>query len=254
MLKEYFKIDKELVKTKFQNCLETYHDEAIVQKKIAENLFFMINEKIQQADRILEIGCGSGFLTDKLVKSFPESFFFINDIVDEYINVVERLNNKKMMYICEDMDIMEIPENLDLVVSASAIQWSDDLAKLISRVSKKLRKGGYFIFSSFGFRNFYQISDLAESSLKYFSRDELEEMMSDFTNFEYSCEEITIYFDKAIDILRHQKNTGVNALPLKEMNAGKLMKFLREYEQKYSSVDGVPLTYNPIYIAARKND
>ena len=58
-------IDKKLVRDRFSKNLEKYNEHARIQKRMAERLFSFIPEK--KYKRILEIGCGTGFLT-KLVK------------------------------------------------------------------------------------------------------------------------------------------------------------------------------------------
>ena len=59
---------------------------------------------------------------------------------------------------------------------------------------------------------------------------------------------IKIYFDNPVDIIKHFKLTGVNALKEVSLTKSRLKEFEEEYGKKYSQGDKVYLTYNPVYI------
>ena len=57
--------DKELVRKRFCGAAEHYDAEALVQKNMAERLALLVRElvPVERVRRVLEIGCGTGFLT-----------------------------------------------------------------------------------------------------------------------------------------------------------------------------------------------
>ena len=60
-------INKELMRDRFAKNLDSYNDNAKVQKRMAEKLITMVKNKAPQ--KILEIGCGTGFLTELINKN-----------------------------------------------------------------------------------------------------------------------------------------------------------------------------------------
>ena len=54
-------IDKNLVHKRFAKNLENYNENAKIQKRMAERLLAFV--KNRSPKKILEIGCGTGFLT-----------------------------------------------------------------------------------------------------------------------------------------------------------------------------------------------
>ena len=62
----------------------------------------------------------------------------------------------------------------------------------------------------------------------------------------------TLYFDKPIDVLKHIKSTGANALTEYKFTKSSLNDFELKYKRLYSQNNKVILTYNPIYILLNK--
>ena len=85
-------INKELIIQRFSKSLTTYNDEAIIQKKIICKLTEYIKalKLDNHYDNVLEIGCGTGLLTEKIGELFSPKNLFLNDICDDVKNY---LNN-----------------------------------------------------------------------------------------------------------------------------------------------------------------
>ena len=59
-------MDKELIKKRFKKSLKTYNSHATVQNSMTDNLVCtLIKLKGDNFDNILEIGCGTGYLTKR---------------------------------------------------------------------------------------------------------------------------------------------------------------------------------------------
>ena len=62
----------------FSDNVEGYHDKAIIQRKVSKSLADIL-PKLENP-RILEVGCGTGILTEFLIKKYPNASFEITDI------------------------------------------------------------------------------------------------------------------------------------------------------------------------------
>jgi malonyl-CoA O-methyltransferase len=69
-------IDKQLLQKRFSKSAETYDQYANVQKAMARRLMGQLDLQHWQGRgtvSILEVGCGTGYLTSLLCKKFPDA-------------------------------------------------------------------------------------------------------------------------------------------------------------------------------------
>lgn len=77
-------VDKAEVKCRFRRSVESYEDNAYVQKAIVNRLYELLQDHLSYTPRkVLEIGCGTGLLTRKLLTALSSGQLFINDLVEE---------------------------------------------------------------------------------------------------------------------------------------------------------------------------
>ena len=250
------KIDKQLVKERFLNSVDTYDSNAIVQKNMAQELIRALIEKAgNNFDNILEIGSGTGLLTKEIVEALDFEKLVTNDFSSDYNGIIKGIFtdiNFNYQFIKGDAEfIFDFPENNNLIISNATFQWFEDVIEFLNRMHNALDNNGVIAFTTFGVDNFYEVNKIQKISLAYTSADEIIEKVSD--NFElifrHSSKE-KLYFSSPIKVLQHIKNTGVNSI--KGDATIKPKKFISEYENQFTSEKGVSLTYNPIYIILKK--
>ncbi len=228
----------------FGKIKETYNKNAIVQEKMAKKLFRVIENFSHSPLKLLEIGCGTGFLTRQLVEKF-EGEIFLNDInpnQTEFNNVAFLQGD-----ICE----IEIPDSVDLIASNAVFQWINNLESLFLKLRSSLAPGGILAFSTFGLQNYKQFGEFG--ALNYLDLSELERILtkSSFKILHLEEELMSLYFNSPNDVLNHIKTTGVSTFGGSGLwTYGMLKKFEETYIQKYSDNNGVELTYHPIYVCA----
>ena len=83
-------MNKELIKLRFQKNLNTYSQNAYIQLKMAKRLLSFLPEK--EYKRILEIGCGSGLLTQLANEKLSFDKYIANDIVDNCEKFIKEIN------------------------------------------------------------------------------------------------------------------------------------------------------------------
>ena len=250
------RIDKQLVKDRFLNSVDTYDSNAIVQKKMAEELMRVLIEKSgNKFENILEIGSGTGLLTKEIVESLEFDKLVTNDFSADYNGIIKGIFtdfNFNYEFIKGDAEfIFDFPENNNLIISNATFQWFEDVIEFINRMHNVIEKDGVIAFTTFGVDNFYEVNKIQKVSLAYTSADEIIKKVAD--NFEviykHSSKE-KLYFSSPIKVLQHIKNTGVNSI--KNNVTIKPKKFVSEYENQFTTEKGVSLTYNPIYIILKR--
>lgn len=237
-------MNKDLIQKRFAKNLDTYNDNAKIQKKMAERLLSFLDRK--DFDDILEIGCGTGFLTQLVNEKFSFKTYTANDIVESCEKYVKEIN-PKINFIPADIEkaVENSDKKYDLIISNAAFQWVENLESFIKLLVSKLNDGGVLLFSTFGPENFREVNFVLGKTLPYYSANELQEIIKDYKNI-VEQEMHVMAFKTPKDILKHIKSTGVNALEMVSWTKTDMQKFENGYNNFCS---GIPtLTYHPIYV------
>lgn len=246
-------IDKLLVKKRFEKTLETYDENAIIQNYMGNKLVELL--KRHQGDsfaRVFEFGVGSANLTRLITENLSTEELFLNDIVKESKSWANKYA-EDFEFLEGDVEKIDFPNDLDLVISNAAIQWVD-FDKLLDKIAESLKSGASFAFSTFGQDNFLEISKIFGTGLNYLPLDILEEKLKKhFEILHIGEDKIELDFPNPKEVLNHIRHTGVNCCGKKSLYKSTLISFEQEYKNLFSTQDGVKLTYHPICVVAKKN-
>ena len=115
-------IDKSRVALRFAQAGQSYTEHAIAQKQICQHLMQLMLDHLQTQHqaRVLEIGCGSGNLSHLLLQNLQIDRLILNDIYAE----VQRhfAQQQQIEWRIGDIEQLELPTQLNLVTSSSALQ------------------------------------------------------------------------------------------------------------------------------------
>ena len=248
-------VNKALVAQRFAKAGQSYIEHAVVQKQISAQLFEYLKQYCPQSlPSVLEIGCDSGNLTHLFESYFQVDQLCLNDLyadVDQHF-----LNFKHVNWLIGDIEQLELPLELDAVVSSSALQWMTDLPALLQRIYDALKPKGYLGFSTFGENNLIEIKQLTGQGLNYYSLEALQQQLQE-NGFEILLIQQAYkqaYFDHPKSVLQHLKATGVTATATSHRwTKQSLQQFYSDYQQFYDE-QGFRLTYHPIYVIARRKE
>lgn len=241
-------MNKSLIKKRFAKNLATYNDNAVVQKRMAEKLCSLL--KNSKYEKVLEIGCGTGLLTEILSKQISYKTYIANDLIEsceEYINRID----SNLIFSAGDVEknVAQNTNKYDLIISNAVFQWIDDIGGLISKLYNSLEDGGCLFFSTFGDENFCEISSILGTMLKYRSRKNFEEILQKY-KYEIYEEKIVLDFATPVDVLNHIKKTGVNAISEVHWTKTDMQNFVSKYNNL--TENSPKLTYNPLYVVIKK--
>jgi len=231
----------------FAKAQKSYNQNAIAQKEMAKKLFKVLGNFSPTPFKLLEIGSGTGFLTEHLM-TLSASEVFLNDINPNQTGFSD------VTFLQGDICEIEIPRELDLIASNAVFQWVDNLDMLLSKLRPALKGGGMLAFTTFGPQNYKQFD--AQTPLNYPSLSELERMLNknSFEILHLEEELATLYFTNAREVLEHIRATGVTTFlnsPKGLWTKDSLKAFEEAYLEQNSDANGVELTYHPIYCCAR---
>nr|WP_217488193.1 malonyl-ACP O-methyltransferase BioC [Acinetobacter lactucae] len=245
-------MNKNLVAQRFAKAGQSYSEHAVVQKQICQNLTRLLQQFCpSMMSRVFEIGCGSGNLTRLITASFQIEELILNDL---YTDVQQHFNSHESLeWLIGDVETLELPQQLDMIVSGSALQWMQDLSRLLKRCNEALVDQGWLCFSTFGFKNLLEIKELTGQGLSYWSFESWNSALTQagFEILHLSESEAQLYFDSPKDVLQHLKATGVTATAQHRWTKQTLQQFYQDYD-RFKCAEGYSLTYHPIYCIARR--
>lgn len=249
--------DKQLIKNRFQSNFKRYDRIALIQKYVSDELAGLAKEYAAgiKPRRVLEIGAGTGFLTERLSPLWPDAEWFINDISPATKEFAGRfVQSADTSFLIGDAEKIELPENLDAIVSSSTIQWFEDPGAFLEKLPGHLNDKGYLFLSTFGPENFNEVRAVTGNGLDYKSREELEAILrgAGFKILHTIEKKEFLYFDIPVDVLYHIKLMGLNAITKEKWTSRRLNAFSEKYKKFFSTNDTVKLTYHPVLLAAQK--
>lgn len=229
----------------FEKAKSTYRKNAVVQKQMAKFLVYSLIKNCGNLyNEILEIGSGTGFLTDEIKNNLTFKKIILNDITDNYTNF------EPDNFIKGDILNVKIPNNLDLIISNAVFQWIVDYNLLFKKLHSSLKKGGILCFSTFGEKNFIQIKNITGIGLDYPDfRKTVQKAGFEILFFEEELQ--TLYFNNIKELLEHIKFTGVKT-ENKIWTKKDFKNFEENYLKNYKDDMGFELTYHPCYYILKK--
>lgn len=248
-------LDKGLIRKRFEMAWDTYDGEATVQDRIAGNLMALATRFLDEPiyGKVLELGCGTGLLTRKFCTAFQVSDLFLNDLCLNLEPRLRSLLDRDFVYLPGDAERIDLPYGLDVVITASALQWLENAPGFISGLANNLKTGGYALVSTFVPGNLQEISVLTGKGLVYPSWNQWKEVVEDrYEVLAVKEETVVQVFGSVWDVLRHLKLTGVTGTGNFVWTRGSLKRFEDDYVNHFATSGGVSLTYRPLYMVLKR--
>ncbi|WP_157946813.1 malonyl-ACP O-methyltransferase BioC [Thalassobius sp. I31.1] len=247
------------VEQSFRRGFASYDSHASCQKEIASKLaaLFVQNSGVIAVENLLEIGCGTGFLTRTFAQSLSADHRVLNDLVPESREYLDRLPDLgRWDFLPGSVEATPLPGQFDLITSASALQWVNDTPALLQRLCDHLNPGGWLAISSFGSDHFRELRAFHDQpcDMAYFNPGEWQAMLPEGMKACHIAQDHhTDWFERPLDLLKHLRKTGVNGNARQQWSRRDLMRFSQDYKRQYGAENGdVPLTWVPVYVIAQK--
>lgn len=152
-------LEKAKIKQSFAAASSTYDGVAELQRTVGKEL--LLNAGLENlSGSILDLGCGTGFLTSELLASRPglESVIALDlawAMLDTTRCKLSHAGNEKhqqkLIYLCADAEQLPIADrSLDGVFSNLALQWCNRLDEVLVGIRRSLKPGCPLVFSTFG--------------------------------------------------------------------------------------------------------
>ncbi len=241
---------KAAVAAAFSAAADTYDDGAEVQREVAERLALRIARlPLPPRARILEIGCGTGFLTRALARIDARELV-ITDIAPAMlarcrINVRDAAPETAVEFLVMDGEDPRVEGPFDLICASLAFQWFADLPASLARLAGLLAPGGHLAFATLAADSFcewraaHSAAGLYAAMHNYPPRAALSNMLPEIA---ISEDRLHRRYADGIAFLDHLKQIGAH-MPEdnRRLGPGALRSVLRGF------AGGIDVTYHVAY-------
>lgn len=259
-------INKEQVCRHFGKMSTSYNDYAVVQKKMAHSLAELAQKTGTSHQRILEIGCGTGFFTKKLAQLYPQAHIIATDISPAMLQAAKTNLSTftNINYELQDGENLQLTGQFDLIISNAAFQWFHDYPQAFQQFYNRLEPGGYLLYGTFGndtFSELHQSFTAAHHTLAIYSTAQHGPTFISLSTLADISQQLGFishhqeafhkeYFPTVKDFLTSVKKIGANnASHAKNITINRNLMFtmMKYYEQHFTHKEEIYATYHAIY-------
>jgi cyclopropane-fatty-acyl-phospholipid synthase len=195
--------------------------------------------ELKDGQNILELGCGWGSLSLFMANKFPNSkITSVSNSHSQKIfidNQAQQRNIKNLIILTSDMNVFQIEEKFDRVVSVEMFEHMRNYELLMSKVANFLNKNGKLFVHIFTHKDYaykFEVLDESDWMSKYF-----------FTGGIMPSDHLLLYFQKQLKIEQHWRVSGehyekTSNAWLKNMDSHK-QKIMEIMEQVYGKKDAL---------------
>ena len=256
------------IEQNFSKKVKYYDTHANIQKIMANELFNLIKSSKKYYGIIFEIGCGTGLLTEYLVKIRPK-LLIVNDISSKMLEILkEKISFNNIIYI--NFNFLEINNIIksDLICSNAVFQWIFDLDSLFSKINTFLNNGGTLAFSTFidgtfkeldkAFNEAYLSKGITpkKHTLHFYYKEEIKDFLfkHNFNILEFFSYEYKMFYKTPIDFLKSVHNIGAILNNEKKVGYTIMKKMLDSYKKLFTTnnENKVYATYDILFCVAQK--
>ena len=91
---------------------------------------------------VLDVGCGTGLVTEELLALVPSGRVVAIDASAEMVEIARRRLDGRARVLCQDALELDVGEPVDAIVSTAALHWVGDHDRLWGVLAGALRPGG----------------------------------------------------------------------------------------------------------------
>lgn len=248
-------LDKDAIRRRFERAAAAYDIFSVVQRGMAERLVDRIE---REPSSILDLGCGTGYLTALLRRRFPQAQIDAVDFAPAMIEQARARIPDANYLTCDIEELDPEPESYDLIASNATIQWLTEPEQTMARLAESLSARGELQLATFGPRTFWELDEVlrelgCERGLNLPPAQKWETLLAGAGISRiraHSCEERFSYPDCAA-FLRSVKSSGAGYTP-HLLAPGTLAEGMRRYDKMFSNGSGVTVSYEIVTLSGER--
>ncbi len=261
---------KQGIRRNFARRVTSYDRHANIQRFSAHELMTRVRADVARASSILEIGCGTGYLTQQLRSANPTAYLIALDMDFSLVTWArQRLGQEDSKVAWLVMDGETIAKgSFDMIISNATFHWFTTPGSTLATYFHCLKSGGLLVFSSMGPKTFKELAASllhAAQTLSMAPAPEIQAqgfldreawagllIQAGFQQVQMSHELVTVNFPSAWKFLKDLQAIGATNPQPKLFSPRLLKALIASYEDVFFRNGQLPATYEIIWAVAQK--
>ncbi len=255
---------KKKIASNFGASAPYYDSHAEVQKEVADRLIASLQpwRDIIPPGPIIELGCGTGFVTRGLAELYPEREIHVTDLSEQMVDYCKEKFSDVNNLSFDILDAEDPPHNdphYGMTVSGFTAQWFKDPAQTLGQWLQATKPGGLLLASFPGSDSFPEWREQCkELGLPYTGNrlPDVEEMVVKMSvgpaQVDYYEDTITKQFDSAGDFFRQLKKLGASTqMKGRTLSPKELSLLINHWD---STTEGsIKISYHLVFLAVKRD-
>lgn len=251
------------VDRQFSESVNYYHNETPLQKETADRLANALEPWLYSVPdgEILEVGCGTGFFTQHLMRLFPGRKKKITDLSDEMVQFCRSQFNDADHSEFEvlNADTADLPDQQYALICGNYVaQWFTDPALTLERLSKSLKIGGLMLMAFPGDDSYPEWRTFCRDLGIPYTGNPMPDTEQLVIHLSMGPFQVDFYEDQSREehdsvyaFFRHLKKSGTSTPRYEKSLARKQLKLLNDYWLKKQG-GSIEVTYHNVFLALKR--
>lgn len=257
-------LDKARIKRSFAAASLTYDSVAGLQRTVGRELLNSI-DATKLIGVLLDLGCGTGFLTGELLAHSNHETIIALDIALSMLQTTQGklANQNTISYVCADAEHLPLAgQSIDSVFSNLALQWCSNLEAVFTGIKRALKPEGQLVFSTFGPQTLHELKSAWSAVDNYnhvnafYSEAQLRRFLQQagFKNSQIKSKLYISPYDSVWKLMQELKHLGAHHVIAgrnKKITTKTAMQQMISAYEKYQVSDQITATFEVISVIAK---
>ncbi len=223
------------------DAAEEYDAAAVLQRVAGRRLFEILRARLagRTPQRILEVGCGTGFLTQMLHEAWPEAELIATDLAPRMLERARMRVGEGVQFGVMDAAQPGVVRPFDLICGNLVFQWLDDPQAALQTLADLLAAGGVIAVSTLLDGTFEEwgractTEGVVAATPSYPSAQTVQRWRPGLCAGQWTTECCVQSFESGLAFVRHLKDTGAS-VPReggKALSSAELRRVMMRFEQ-----------------------
>lgn len=254
---------QDLIINNFSKHTETYDSAATIQRQTIELLIKQVSKykDLLPPGPILEIGCGTGLLSQEITQHLPDRAITISDASESMLSKCQSRvadTHKNLQFEVIDAEKLSLTAAYSAVLSSFALHWFLNLDSAISGIMNALTIDGIFFVALPTAGSFKEWKDICVKANVPFSSNQLPDKL-EIENIaktlghssSLQTKAITLNYSSPLEFFKDVRSLGaMTQLTQSPLSTSELLRLINRWSDEY--FDKIKITYEVTYGVIQK--